>query len=312
MPPSTRNTSPDSSSFYRDISMAYSPPGTPLLKPHALPFALASPLLKSEVQSNPQMQWNQQPNERRRSCLYQWATSLHIILIFTYTFMFGSALLLVQSKAKCDCVGNKLVSSPADSFIEYTQGIYTDNHRTPRPFFGPPDEELDLAWHNLLRNNDFRISRSELAGLGDVMLEEGVQIPGDRDGYISTMYAFHELHCIKKLHQSIYPEYYFPNFTEQQHRFRRHHDEHCLDLLRQSAQCHGDPTLIPFRWGHSQPIPLTNLNAPHKCVNWDKLQDWAEERRVDPLKKGWLVHPTLGLPSFPNGLGDPTGVVEDD
>jgi len=37
---------------------------------------------------------------------------------------------------------------------------------------------------------------------------------GDDSGYLATPTAYHDLHCIRFLHETIYPDYYFPNDSE--------------------------------------------------------------------------------------------------
>jgi hypothetical protein len=48
----------------------------------------------------------------------------------------------------------------------------------------------------------------------------GVPTP-EGDGYIGTLNVYHELHCLKRIHQSMYPEYYWPEY-----------DEHQLEMVR--------------------------------------------------------------------------------
>lgn len=103
---------------------------------------------------------------------------------------------------------------------------------------------------------------------------------------------------------------------------------HCIDFLRQSAMCHGDVGLITYEWNPLNRIPLANITQ-HQCVDWTRLSGWMEERSVDMLKPGWLVHPTLGKSScsdvcrddrltdwlasgvaYPDGQGDKIGVED--
>jgi hypothetical protein len=79
-------------------------------------------------------------------------------------------------------------------------------------------------------------------------------------------------------------------------------------MIRQGVMCRGDVSLLTMRWDPTQLLPLGNSSSPHKCVNWDRLNSWAEGRAVDVLKPGYLVHPTLGV-SFPDGHGDNLGQV---
>ena len=69
---------------------------------------------------------------------------------------------------------------------------------------------------------------------------------------------------------------------------------HCLDSLRQGIMCQGDTSLLTMRWGKMQAIPVANFSSPHQCVDWDRLDAWAEERSVDVFEPGTLIHPVYG------------------
>ncbi|PFH57164.1 hypothetical protein XA68_15424 [Ophiocordyceps unilateralis] len=124
-------------------------------------------------------------------------------------------------------------------------------------------------------------------------LNIGVAAP-DGSGFLGTLNVFHEIHCLKRIKQYMYPDYYFPNMTDDAREMNRLHNEHCIDFLRQSAMCHGDIGLLTYEWHDDYSIPVANATT-HHCVNWDKLNDWARARSVDMLKPGWLVHPTKGV-----------------
>lgn len=80
-----------------------------------------------------------------------------------------------------------------------------------------------------------------------------------------------------------------------------------MDILRQAIMCQGDTELLTMKWLENQPMPAGNFSMPHKCVNWDKLEAWAESRRISRLfEPGYLVHPTLG-DVYIDGHGDPIG-----
>ena len=153
-----------------------------------------------------------------------------------------------------------------------------------------------------------------------------VAIP-EGGGYIGTLNVFHELHCLKRLHQHMYSDYYWPHLDKHSREMNRLHNgksrapsssgtarrtltrlEHCIDFLRQSSMCHGDIGLVTFEWNATSRIPVANATS-HQCVNWVKLDRWTKERSVDMMKPGWLVHPTLGL-AYPDGKGDEIGALE--
>lgn len=78
-------------------------------------------------------------------------------------------------------------------------------------------------------------------------------------------------------------------------------------MLRQSVMCQGDTQLLTMKWRTDGRVPTANFTMPHKCVNWEGLEDWAASRRISKLiDPGYLIHPTLG-PAYPDGKGDKIG-----
>ena len=90
--------------------------------------------------------------------------------------------------------------------------------------------------------------------------------------------------------------------------------------------CRGDISLVTIRWQASQKLPVADFSAPHECVNFDSLNEWARERRINAMEPGLLVHPTLGMkswyknkdtllkyllgPSYPEGNNPTLGAAE--
>ena len=71
------------------------------------------------------------------------------------------------------------------------------------------------------------------------------------------------------------------------------HIDHCLDLLRSAALCHGDTTLTTFGWT-DQPKPMLNTRLiQHKCVDWDALIKSVDHRVVAKEEIDSLVNPKL-------------------
>jgi hypothetical protein len=72
--------------------------------------------------------------------------------------------------------------------------------------------------------------------------------------------------------------------------------------------CHSDITILPSQWIRETREPALNFASAHECVNYDLVDQWAGDRRVDISEPGYLQHPNLGTLSaefFPNSsLGD--------
>lgn len=58
--------------------------------------------------------------------------------------------------------------------------------------------------------------------------------------------------------------------------------DHCLDYLRQSIMCRADYSMYTLYWATSQqgnkPVLTHHPPKPQKCVNWDKLHAWMQDR----------------------------------
>ncbi|TQV94649.1 tripeptidyl peptidase [Cordyceps javanica] len=194
------------------------------------------------------------------------------------------------------------IVAPAANVIEWRDTKFTleDHIQDLSIYSGAPSPELDRAWHDLLNSQNVRVEAEYFKHHGREKI--GVAVPGSSD-YIGTLNVFHELHCIKRLHQFIRFTHRVPTNLPLTGR-----KEHCLDFLRQSAMCHGDIGLITYIWRQDSRLPVVNSTS-HQCVNWEKLYGWSRDRAVDMLKPGWLVHPTKGV-VYPDGEGDRIGAID--
>ncbi|KAI1148472.1 hypothetical protein F4825DRAFT_433881 [Nemania diffusa] len=171
------------------------------------------------------------------------------------------------------------VYSPARNALEYESRL-VDGKLEDNPFVLAPGPESNAAWHSLLQGTIVKVTAEELAqaGLESLALKDGT-------GYLATLGVYHELHCIKRLRMWFYQDVYYSNLTEAAYAETRAHTEHCLDFVRQSAVCHGDVSLAPYRWlqDHEGHVigPTMEPGGIHKCVRWDSLSGWAEHRMVD-------------------------------
>ncbi|KAH7390059.1 hypothetical protein BKA64DRAFT_757038 [Cadophora sp. MPI-SDFR-AT-0126] len=206
---------------------------------------------------------------------------LHILLILTYTAIY---ILSFQRNTNNDSLG-----------IPYVQKVFEVNPHlnksTARIYTGAPSDELEAAWHKLMRYANIRVPESEIRRLD--RMENSVRFT-DGSGYFGQMTVFHHLHCIKRIHKFLNVEHYWPNATAEELFLLRAHNFHCLDTLRQAIMCHGDTSLITFKWGTKQPVPSANWSTPHTCRSWEALEEWNKERFVDVFQPGLVVHPKFG------------------
>ncbi|KAF3799187.1 hypothetical protein GCG54_00001226 [Colletotrichum gloeosporioides] len=127
---------------------------------------------------------------------------------------------------------------------------------------------------------------------------EAVNLPDG--GYLGMLSVFHELHCIKRLYQTLSPEYYFPNATDKEIAINKEHNQHCLEVLRMGAACRGDISIITHMWTDKDAQPIVNQTAPHQCVDFNKVMEYSRDNAVDVYQDNYIVHPKFG-PSFPHG-----------
>ncbi|KAF2457888.1 hypothetical protein BDY21DRAFT_18614 [Lineolata rhizophorae] len=245
----------------------------------------------------------EEPRRRRSSPRAKFLKLLpylvHIILITVYSSIF--LVLWRRGTTDQDALG-----------IPWVQKVYEMNPKlnesTARLYLGAPTEELDESWSSLLQYSNIRISEEEIRHLD--RLDQSVRFT-DGSGYFAQMTVYHHLHCIKKIHHFLYLDHYWPNITSDDLALLRAHNYHCLDTIRQAIMCQGDTSLITFRWGHEQPVPLGNFSSPHQCRDWEALDAWNAERHVNVFEPGLVVHPQLGPAYAHLSDGEDVGVAVD-
>ncbi|KAG5912571.1 hypothetical protein E4U53_005272, partial [Claviceps sorghi] len=142
----------------------------------------------------------------------------HLVLFAVYA---GSLYAAIRGRA--DWRTKELPVSPAVSAIEWEQHKFTleDRIQEKGSFSGRPSADLDKAWHDLLNYENIVIEPHIMEHYG--RRDIGVAVP-EGGGYLGTLNVYHELHCLKRLHQYMYPEYYFGNLTAHQRELNRLHN----------------------------------------------------------------------------------------
>ncbi|KFY43935.1 hypothetical protein V494_01756 [Pseudogymnoascus sp. VKM F-4513 (FW-928)] len=235
-----------------------------------------------------------------------WKRYASLIVLNSIVFIiYAASLYVVASHVSKKCQqGPNLVFSPAYDAVQWEEYKFKENSQEHGPFSGYPRPEIDENWDKLLNAENIILEPEVMRHYGREEL--GVAVP-EGGGYLGTLNVYHELHCIKRIYQYGYQDYYWSDLSENQREINRLHNEHCLDFLRQASMCHADIGLITFQWSPNSLIPVANATT-HQCANWDKIDKWTKARTVDMMKPGWLVHPTKG-PAFPIGEGDRLGAM---
>lgn len=175
-------------------------------------------------------------------------------------------------------------------------------HMAGNPFAGKPRLELDQAWHGLFEKNNIRVTKDDLEFYNVTSLpiiprsssSSSQNVDSQiHDEWVGQLGVFHELHCLKRIRHWIYRDYYLENASQSVLVEESAHVDHCIELLREAIICHADPTLSGFRWIQNDGTYHLTVEAPgyHKCVNWERLRVWNDERAVDAFEPGVVAGP---------------------
>ncbi|KAI9814386.1 MAG: hypothetical protein M1827_003242 [Pycnora praestabilis] len=223
------------------------------------------------------------------------AVALHFALVLSYTILFfllarGSFHQRPQEPeliyctyvfAKRDYRRSLHPEAPARGAITKVRKTLDASVLHSNVYKGSPRPELDSAWKELLRPANIRVSSDMVAEANKT------SIPlADGSGYYAILDVYHQLHCLKYIRHYIYDDYY--KDTEP---WTATHVDHCIDSIRQNLMCNADFSLMTFRWVNDSVDPKPNFEGQHECVDWDKLNDWVEERSFDVDDPSLLIFP---------------------
>ncbi|KAI0187049.1 hypothetical protein EV127DRAFT_437226 [Xylaria flabelliformis] len=139
-------------------------------------------------------------------------------------------------------------------------------------YIGPPGPAVDKAWEMLLGGLNLDFDKTEV-DLG----ESTFQWP-ESGLYFSGLDVYHSLHCLNRLRQAMYPDYYAHTFDRPNDPSRLDHVGHCINHIRQSLQCHAD--LTPMEWKLHGNKLILKTDTAHTCRNFDKIHAWTASYRT--------------------------------
>ncbi|KAI9666118.1 MAG: hypothetical protein M1821_004053 [Bathelium mastoideum] len=113
-------------------------------------------------------------------------------------------------------------------------------------------------------------------------LPQSQRFPWDQGKGIYLLTAYHNVHCMKIVRQSLIE---FNRGLPQTWLFD--HVTHCLDGLLQTIQCEADDTP---RYTTLDESPVSGNGQMRNCRSWDKMERWAVENSACYR----FVHPTHG------------------
>ncbi|KAM7213670.1 protein of unknown function (DUF3328) domain containing protein, partial [Rhypophila decipiens] len=126
----------------------------------------------------------------------------------------------------------------------------------------------------------FLATCEELDKSGDTC-HDAVKPPDTADGYLASIAVYHELHCLRQLRFYLYREHCYPNLTSPQQEYLMGHLDHCIEALRLTIMCNGNPALVSFTWdgARSNYKPAARSSTKSRCVDWKSVEAWSERRK---------------------------------
>ena len=144
---------------------------------------------------------------------------------------------------------------------------------------GATQQELDIAWNELLGNRYVKLKDSEISwldsdqGLPDLTYNDDPDLPG----YFAGPDFMHSLHCLNVLRKRIDPEHYSHEWAADYSASEALHLDHCMEQLRQQILCHGDITPVtikPIMGRHGETfVLLGETERMHTCRDGLALRD---------------------------------------
>lgn len=58
--------------------------------------------------------------------------------------------------------------------------------------------------------------------------------------------------------------------------------------------CRGDVSVLTHRWVDGDSLPHVNQSAPHQCINWDRVMEYAKSVSVNVFLENYIVNPKTG------------------
>ncbi|KAL9131627.1 MAG: hypothetical protein Q9217_000515 [Psora testacea] len=165
--------------------------------------------------------------------------------------------------------------SPASSHIRYKIDVPPADFWESGLYMGEPTYRGDYMWNDIMDYQGLRLEKEEAERLN----LSAAPLPND--GFATMFGVYHNLHCLRRIRQHLFEDYYYPNRTAEEREADIRHNHHCLEAIRTSIMCHPDLTPHPLRWAQNTPHhPLVaNPNIVRECVDWDYLHEFVKPRR---------------------------------
>ncbi|CAD6448136.1 c1c74cc1-913f-4505-b64d-bfc8e105fdce [Sclerotinia trifoliorum] len=215
--------------------------------------------------------------------LQSWAVLIMMCGMVAAFTLIGMASLLTSSRSNFTKLPEVTRNNRPSLWTPFADGIQYEIE-TASPdlwandiYMGEPCDESERAWNRLIhpnRGHGVRLYREEAARLD---INKSILLPDNNFAVILTVH--HNLHCLRRLRQSFFPEHYYANWTDEDRADDRHHALHCLESLRSSMICQPDLAPLPYYWsGNIRHDMNASPQSKRECVNWDVFSEYLKGR----------------------------------
>ncbi|KAE9363153.1 hypothetical protein N431DRAFT_357011, partial [Stipitochalara longipes BDJ] len=201
--------------------------------------------------------------------------------------------------------------------IEYHDVVFDRDFGTNARWYSDysgrwPDDEIDDRWDALYNHAFTGMSKQS----NDRLLNKTMRTPveGYQDTYMATLDVFHQLHCLNLIRKAFYPKRYNTSLFDEDGEtlvyVRWIHLDHCIDTIRQSLMCSADVAVIGYEWFEREKMTRGRFNAVHKCRDWSRIREWAEDNWVPfPRHHAHVIEETLEVVDYGQDF-DPAAVKD--
>ncbi|KAJ6526814.1 hypothetical protein B0H19DRAFT_970486, partial [Mycena capillaripes] len=145
-------------------------------------------------------------------------------------------------------------------------------------FQAPPSDEVDAAWEGLYQFGVSTIPKNQAA----LLPNKTYPIAHNTSQYLVQLEVFHQLHCLNQIRKALHHHYYDRTLDSASAALLDPAPlAHCLNFLRQSLMCAADISPLVWQWNPGHKRAEIRFDIVHSCRNFDKVADWARERRVE-------------------------------
>ncbi|KAL7917021.1 hypothetical protein ACQKWADRAFT_307810 [Trichoderma austrokoningii] len=165
----------------------------------------------------------------------------------------------------------------------------------PSKWRGQPNKGVDEAWISSTHAGAFSITKEEVERMGK-LTNSTIMLPASSGGgYMASLEATHQLHCVDLLRKFSYREYYADKSAPfgDPNKLRTHID-HCIEMLRQVIMCNGDLHIITYNWVDHVDTPWPDFSLNRQCRDWDRIIDWVGKRGAKTSEEHGLLRRPAG------------------